>query len=177
VEHADHVSLLREGVPPGGTWADLGAGRGAFTLALAELVGPEAKIYAVDRDAAALRDLEQSLHRRFRQEGPTGHIQKADFTQELALPALDGIVMANSLHFYRDKEGLLRRLASYLAPGGRFILVEYNADRGNPWVPYPLSYTSWKRLAPRAGLESTRLLETRPSRFLHQIYSALSIRP
>ena len=37
MQHADHVALLRGGVSsPGGVWADFGAGRGAFSLALAE---------------------------------------------------------------------------------------------------------------------------------------------
>lgn len=46
MDHADHVALLRAGVvvpeTHGGaaTWADLGAGAGAFTLALADLLGP-----------------------------------------------------------------------------------------------------------------------------------------
>jgi hypothetical protein len=35
------TNLLRGGIhQPGGTWADFGAGTSAFTLALAELVGP-----------------------------------------------------------------------------------------------------------------------------------------
>ena len=44
MDHSDHVNLLRNGVLPGGVWADLGAGSGAFTLALAELAGPETTI-------------------------------------------------------------------------------------------------------------------------------------
>lgn len=32
MDHADHLRLIRGGVPgPGGTWADFGAGGGAFT--------------------------------------------------------------------------------------------------------------------------------------------------
>jgi precorrin-6B methylase 2 len=61
---ADRVALIRPGVerpggdPPRETWADLGAGSGAFTQALASLVGPGAVIYALDRDERALRSLE-----------------------------------------------------------------------------------------------------------------------
>ena len=61
MEHNEHVDLLRPaGLAAGGTWADLGAGAGAFTLALRELVGPQADIYAVDRDRARLGELERS---------------------------------------------------------------------------------------------------------------------
>ncbi len=56
MDHADHVRLLRDGVFGGGrTWADLGSGEGAFTLALADLLGPNGSIHAVDRDGHALQ--------------------------------------------------------------------------------------------------------------------------
>ncbi|HLE16000.1 MAG TPA: hypothetical protein VI776_14725 [Anaerolineales bacterium] len=44
-------------------------------------------------------------------------------------------------------------------------------------MPCPLSYPARERLAGQAGLVQTRLLATRPSRFLDAIYSALSLRP
>lgn len=67
MNHQDHVRLLRKGVPTqGGTWADLGAGTGAFTLALADLLGPKAQIYAVDQNARALREQELSCVTAFR---------------------------------------------------------------------------------------------------------------
>ena len=51
MRHPDHVNLLRGALPQaGGTWADLGSGTGAFTLALAELVGPHGTVYSVDTD-------------------------------------------------------------------------------------------------------------------------------
>lgn len=173
MNHADHVNLLRNGVPaPGGVWADLGAGGGAFTLALAELVGPQAVIYAVDRDRRALRQLAEAMQARF--PGVTLHTLAADFTQPLALPPLDGVVMANSLHFERRKEPVLRLVQGYLKPHGRLLLVEYNTDRGNVWVPHPLSYGTWEKLSATCGFSHTRLLATRPSSFLGEFYAAAS---
>ncbi len=83
--------------------------------------------------------------------------------------------MANSLHFVREKNTVVQLIRSYLRPGGRLILVEYNTDRGNMWVPYPLSYSTWETLAQQNGFTSTRLLATRPSRFLGEMYSAVSL--
>ncbi len=173
MNHADHVNLLRAGVPDGGgVWADLGAGGGAFTLALAELLGPGAVIYAVDRERGELRRLAETMQVQF--PGITLHIRAADFTQPLALPPLDGVVMANSLHFLRRKEGVLQAVRAALKPAGRLLLVEYNTDQGNPWVPHPLSFPTWRQLADRAGFASTRLLATHPSSFLGEFFAACS---
>lgn len=177
MNHGDHVSLLRDGIPAGTdqVWADLGSGSGAFTLALADLLGPTAQIYSVDRNAGSLKEQEQAMRARF--PAANLHYQVADFTQHFDLPPLDGVVMANSLHFIpdRQKEAVLKTVRSYLRPNGRLLLVEYNVDHGNPWVPHPLSYKTWEGLSQRAGFTNTRLLETRPSSFLREIFSAMSV--
>ena len=173
--HQDHVNLLRGGIPaPGGVWADFGSGGGAFTLALADLLKPLGKIYSIDRDRAALREQEAALRAQF--PGVEVHYLAADFTRRLDLPLLDGAVMANSLHFVaRDAQvEVVRLVKSYLRPNGRLILVEYNVDAGNLWVPHPFSYLTWEALARKAGFNHTRLLATAPSRFLNEFYSALS---
>jgi ubiquinone/menaquinone biosynthesis C-methylase UbiE len=164
LNHGDLVALIEEGVGErGGRWADLGAGEGAFTLALADLLGPEAHITAIDKDARAL----QSIQGRF-------EVRVADFTRPLELHDLDGVLMANSLHYVRDKQPVLEAVHQMLRPGGRLIIVEYGADRGNPWVPYPFTYSKWETMAARAGFQGTRLLKTVPSRWLGSMYSAVS---
>ena len=175
MDHADHVRLIREGVAGGGsTWADFGSGGGAFTLALADLLGSAGRIVSVDRDGGALRGQAAALRERF-PDVPVEH-RVADFGARLDLPVLDGVVMANSLHFVRGKEPVLSLVRSYLHDGGRLVLVEYDADHGNPWVPYPLSFETWRTLAADAGFRDTRRLLSVPSRFLGSIYSAVSLR-
>ncbi len=175
MNHTDHVNLLSEGIPiPGGVWADLGSGDGAFSLALAELLGPGAQIYAIDRKQNSLQRQQRVLREQF----PSTNLRTitADYTQPLDLPALDGVVMANALHFQREKDGVLRLIHDYLRPGGRLLLVEYNVDKGNIWVPHPLSYPRWEKLAERNGFVGTRLIGRRPSSFLREIYAALSVK-
>lgn len=173
MDHDDHVQLIRGGLERGGpVWADLGAGRGAFTLALAELLPAGSRIYAVDVDHAALQANARAMRARFPEAEVT--YLRGDFTADLRLPALDGIVMANSLHFQRNHPAALSAVTQHLRPGGRIVLVEYNIQRGNPAVPYPVPYSRWAELASAAGLAHTELLHRRPSRFLSEIYSALS---
>jgi ubiquinone/menaquinone biosynthesis C-methylase UbiE len=173
MDHQNHVHLLRNGIPrPGGTWADFGSGRGAFTLALAELVGPAGKIYSMDKDEGSLRQGERALQAQF----PDITIQylRADFTKPLDLPPLDGLIIANALHFLPQKDKTVRLLRSYLRPAGRFILVEYNTDRGNHWVPQPMTNGTRAALAQRCGFQHTELLATVPSSFLGEFFSAVS---
>ena len=173
MDHHDHVNLLRPaGLSPGASFADLGAGSGAFTLALRELLGLSADIYAIDRDRGRLAELERAHRARF---GASGHLHiiNADFAHSLDIPTLDGVLMANSLHFFKNKEKILRHVGSFLKPSGALLLVEYNVDRGNPWVPYPLSFGTFQDLAPRSGFSKPRLLAKHPSSFLREFYSAI----
>lgn len=173
MNQADLVELIRDGVAGrGGRWADLGAGEGAFTFALAELLGPGAHITAVDKDWRALREIPHEMGRRF--PGVAVDVKAADFTKPIDFQELDGILMANSLHFVRNKEPVLESLRRMMRDRGRLIIVEYGADRGNPWVPYPFTYERWVPMAAQAGFTGTRLLRTVPSRWLGSMYSAAS---
>ena len=175
MDHSDHVNLLRPANLLSGIYADLGAGSGAFTLALRELVGLDSTIHAVDKDKSSLDELEKAHHARFHS---TEHLTLLpnDFSRPLSLPPLDGIVMANSLHFFKDKEKILRHVREFLKPTGALIIVEYNVDSGNMWVPYPLTFETYRTLAPRAGFSEPRLLAKVPSRFLKEFYSAIAYR-
>lgn len=173
MDHTDHTNLLRGGVAaPGGVWADFGAGAGAFTLALADLLGPGAAIVAIDRDGSRLRANERAMRARF-PETKTRYIE-ADFTEALELPAFDGIVIANALHFTQDQTDVVELLHGYLGAAGRLLIVEYNIERSNFAVPYPVPYPRWRTLASGAGFTHTEQLARRPSRFLREIYSAAS---
>jgi ubiquinone/menaquinone biosynthesis C-methylase UbiE len=168
----DHVALLRAALQPlRGAWADLGSGSGAFTLAMAELLGPEARIYSVDSDARALRIQDREVKARF----PLLHLEliRADFNDRLDIPELDGIVMANSLHFQKDACAVLVHVARWLRPGGRIVVVEYDIESPNPWVPYPLPYSRLPAVAACAELSEPRLLDSRPSRYHRRVYSAV----
>jgi ubiquinone/menaquinone biosynthesis C-methylase UbiE len=176
MDHNDHVNLLRPAnLIQGGVYADFGAGSGAFTVALRELVGLDATIYAVDKDRSALKQLDSAHHARFNTTRSLILLPN-DFSRPLDIPPLDGIVMANSLHFFKDKEKILRHVREFLKPNGALIIVEYNVDSGNMWVPYPLTFETYRGLAPRAGFSEPRLLAKVPSRFLKEFYSAVTYR-
>ena len=162
MEHAEMVALLRPAVPaPEGVWADLGAGTGNFTYALRALLGPPATIYALDRDARAT----EHQRARLAGAGPGALVipLQADFLQPLRLPPLDGLLMANALHFVRDQADLLVRLAAHLRPGGRLVLVEYDLDAPRAYVPYPVGPARFAALCAEAGLAPPQVVGARRS--------------
>lgn len=173
MNHIDHVQLISEGiVKRGGVWADMGSGEGAFTLALRDVLGEDAEIYSIDKNSDSLKKQEKFFVEMF----PKSKVRfiEADFQEELPLPKLDGIIAANSVHFIRDKIAVLKQLKKYLKPNGRLIIVEYNVDTGNVWVPYPFSFNTFVNLAQQAGFEKITQLDAIPSSFLQEIYSAVA---
>ena len=88
VDHRDHVGLIRDGVAGAGpSWADLGSGGGAFTLALADLLGPSGRIVSIDRDERPPR-AGRELQSRF--PAVALEMRVADFNRPLRLESSTG---------------------------------------------------------------------------------------
>ena len=161
MNRAEMVELIRGGVAStGGAWADLGAGTGNFTWALRELLGAQGQIYAVDRDAKAIQHQRELLAASL---GANIIPVQADLTQRLELPPLEGVLMANVLHFIRDQPAALALNAGYLRPGGRVLLVEYDVAEPLRWVPFPVPFARFAALAAAAGLRDVTSVGRRVS--------------
>jgi len=174
----DAVALIRDAVGNGtGIWADLGAGTGTFTRALARILDAESTIYAVDDDVNAVAAL-----RGWAATSPTRIIPvRANLTHSLELPGLgakplDGILLANSLHFMPNAERVLMQLARRVRVGGRVIVVEYDRRVPSRWVPYPIQASHWLRLAASAGLTDAAVTATRPSAYAGVLYVGVATR-
>ena len=100
-----------------------------------------------------------------------------DFTTLAGISGLDGIIMANSLHFQKNADEVLRRAQDWLKPLGSLVIVEYNVERPNPWVPFPVPFRRLATIADTVGIGPARLLATRHSRYHGQVYSALLQKP
>jgi SAM-dependent methyltransferase len=179
VEIAEAVALIRDAVGSGSDsecWADLGAGGGTFTQALHELLPTGSRIFAIDRDAAAV----SKVARWAAQNAPEVSATVGDFSKQAdlrSLPPLDGILLANALHFVRDAQFVLAQVVGMVRPGGRVVLIEYDRRGASRWVPYPIPMANLPALAAQAGLEAPSIVATRPSEYQGILYVALARKP
>lgn len=175
MQHSEHVQLIRSAINSiGGTWAEFGSGEGAFTLALRDLAGMNVEIYSIDQDAGSLTKQQYAIDNKF--PGTNIHYLATDFSNNLDLPPLDGILMANSLHYVIDQLSFLKQIRRYLKPNGKLVIVEYNSDNPNPWVPYPLSYPKFIQLAKQAEFRVVTLTGRIASSWMNEMYSAEALR-
>ncbi|WP_142684981.1 class I SAM-dependent methyltransferase [Chitinophaga polysaccharea] len=149
-------------------WADLGCGAGTFTYALAHLLEPGSTIYAFDKERPRLASLPDP-HQVHIKSG------QLDFlADDLPVSGLNGILMANSLHYVPGKPAFIDKIARHLQPDGAFLIVEYETSRSNPWVPYPVPFRDLKTLFHEAGFTSAGRLNERPSLYgSGHMYAAL----
>jgi ubiquinone/menaquinone biosynthesis C-methylase UbiE len=150
------------------SWCDLGSGSGTFTMALAQLLAPGSTIYAVDFDPRVLEGIPDQ-HDGVEIRKIVGDLQSSS----LRLPSVEGVLMANTLHFIQEQQIFLKRLRSV---ADRFLIVEYERSKPNRWGPYPVDFKKLRQLFIEAGVDRLEKLATRPSLFGGTMYSALAER-
>jgi len=150
-------------------WADLGAGTGLFTTALSVLLNDDSIIYAIDTNANDLSIINVR---------PTVTLKKiqCDFVDDdWNTESLNGILIANALHFVKEKQEFLKRVNEKLTTNGRIVIVEYEMDQANSWVPYPVGFKKMSELLSMAGFSTIQRLKEVPSVYDNRmIYSVMA---
>jgi hypothetical protein len=157
MELSTAIQLIENGVTASTVqrWADLGAGSGLFTHALSTLLPGGSSIIAIDKKVSKITVA----------RGINLDVKTADFLAT-DIPLVDGVLIANALHYVKDQRDFVNRLS---AKTNRIILVEYNTDRGNQWIPYPISFNKLKSIYTGAQ----QIGEARSAYHNEGMYSAL----
>jgi len=114
--------------------ADVGAGTGLFTMLIANAVGPEGKVYAVDiaQDFIALINKRAS-------EAALKNIQTVlctDRSTELPEASVDLVFTSDTYHHLEYPRSTLASIHRALRPGGSLVVVDYRREPGKSpaWI-------------------------------------------
>jgi ubiquinone/menaquinone biosynthesis C-methylase UbiE len=125
------LMLANLGVQPGMTVCDMGCGNGFHTLKLAEMVGPDGHVLAVDIQPEMLK----LLRDRMEESGVENVTPILGSLHDPRLPAgqIDMILLVDVYHEFSHPEYMLRAMRKALAPDGVIVQVEFRAE--DPNVP------------------------------------------
>ena len=168
MESLEIEQVVREiGMTAGDMVAEIGAGTGIFSVALARAVTPGGQVYAVEVDEGFL----PMIASKGEQAGMTNiHPLLGEFEDpKLPRSDIDVAFFHDVLHHVADRGPYLQKTASYLEPGGRIVVVDYDKNLpGNPHANQPEMLISpdevdgWMRAA---GLRLTRRVEMFQDKF------------
>ena len=121
------------GLKEGDQIADVGAGTGLYTLLFAEQVGASGRVFAEDIEPLFL-DL---INRRAEDLGLSNVTAVLGREDDVTLPAqsVDVVFIADSYHYFDDREAIMKSIYDATKPGGRLILVEYDIEPGGERPP------------------------------------------
>jgi putative heme-binding domain-containing protein len=149
-------------IPKGATVADLGCGAGYFTWRLAQRVGPQGRVIAVDIQHRMLDMTAQELK--------THGVSNVDLVvgrdRDPRLPegALDLILVANSYDEFSQPEAMLAAIQRALKPGGRLVVVEYATENDDDPTAglYTMTQQELRSEIEPAGFQLERVLDVLP---------------
>ena len=154
-EERTDVLLDALALGPGEVVADIGAGSGYFSWRMAQKVGAQGVVYAVDIQQEMLDLLMSQMRRR-----QVGEIVRPVLgtVQDPKLPAesVDTILLVDVYHEFDFPYEMAQAMIRALKPGGRLVLVEYRGE--DPAVPI-------KRLHKMTEAQVQRELAVHPVQF------------
>ena len=112
--------LKKVQINKGATVVDFACGPGRHTLYLAQAVGPEGKVYAVDNQPLALEMVKEKASRSALANIKDIHIDS--FDTGIPESSVDLVVFLDALHMIAEHRPLFKELHRMLKPGGRIFL-------------------------------------------------------
>jgi ubiquinone/menaquinone biosynthesis C-methylase UbiE len=103
--------------------ADVGAGKGAFALALARRVGEDGHVFATEIDAERLRRIRDGAERASLRN--VSAIEGGTADTGLPPSCCNGVYLRGVYHHLTDPQAIDRSLHRAIAPGGRLVVIDF----------------------------------------------------
>src|SRR5713226_5351984 len=127
------IQLLQ--LKPGMVVAEIGAGEGRMTLAMARRLGPASRVFATAVDPRLLRDIDKAAAATGLQNVTT--IKGADHSTSLPERCCDAIWMVTVYHHLTDPAGIDASIFRALRTGGRIAVIDFSPSRWRFWLRQP----------------------------------------
>lgn len=133
VEAATLADLLD--LQSGMTVAEIGAGKGAWTVRVAERLGPRGRMYSTEVDTSKLAGVEQAA----REAGLENVTVLLGGNRETNLPAecCDAVFMVKVYHHFTEPAAMNASLYQALRPGGRLAVIDFAPSAWKFWLLRP----------------------------------------
>ena len=116
--------ISRSDLEPGMAAADIGAGTGLFTRLMAEKVGAEGRVYAVDVSAEFLKYIAEESRKLGQKQVAT--VKGSQHTTNLPPGSVDLVFFCDVYHHLEDPDPVLASISQALRPGGSLVLIEFD---------------------------------------------------
>lgn len=167
-EHEERPQLVLDALElrPGQAVADLGCGSGYYSFRMAELVGNDGRVFAVDIEPRML----DFVRERARRERVTS-IETVTATAEnpnLAPQSIDLLLMVDVYHELEYPFEVMQKVRSALKPGGRVALVEFRGEDPKVMIKAVHKMTEKQVITEMAavGLRHVKTVKTLPIQHL-----------
>lgn len=139
--------------------ADVGAGRGYFTVRLAQQVGSTGRVYAVDIDESSLSRLRSLVEADGLTNVDVIHGEVED--PRLPVGTLDAVLVVDTYHEMTHYQAMLARIHEALLPGGRLVILDFrppdpSASRGGQTARHTIAIEIAERELADAGFDVIR---------------------
>lgn len=149
-------------IQPGASVADIGSGTGYFTWRLAEKVGPQGKVYAVDVQQSMLDETRKTVevHKLTNVE----YVLATDESPRLSERSIDLAFLAYAYHEFAEPQETMLAIRRALKPGGRVMILEYAKEsKIAPASPlHKMSFEEIRREIEPLGFAIDQLLDFLP---------------
>jgi ubiquinone/menaquinone biosynthesis C-methylase UbiE len=138
---------------PGQSVADIGAGTGLYVPFLAQAVGPEGKVFAVDIAPAFVEHIAKRA-----KESKLPQVRASLGTErsiELPANSVDVAFTSDAYHHFVHYQDMLASIHKALKPGGEFIVLDFDIESKSvePWLVEHVGHTTaeFRRQIEEAG--------------------------
>ena len=170
-ELIDSAKFFRElDLKKGITFLDVACGRGAYSLAVSDIIGKEGRVYAVDLWEEGISSLKKEAVSKGT-HNITSYVNDVSQNIPVESDSIDVCLMATVLHdFVGDQvaRGVMQEIVRVMKPEAMLAIVEFKKTDGPPGPPKPIRLSPQEvyKIVSAYGFKQERFTEVGTDHYL-----------